>query len=302
VNVARIKARADELQRSRSWLAFPFAVIKKFGDDSSGNLAVLITYYVFFSIFPLLLALFSITGFVLAGHPSWIHKIQGGALRQFRDLPLIHGPVPRHGSVIVVVIGSVLALYSGLGVAKTAQTVWDTVYGVPKAAQPGFIPKNLRALRLVLVGGLGVIATTGLSGAVASGGAIGLHVSPALSVAGYAVTLVLNTLLFTVVFRWLTVRDVSFRQALPGAAMFAVSLVILQAVVPAFIAHKLSTAEAQYGVAGSVLVLLGWFYLQSQILLLAAQVNVVKQDRLWPRSLNEDPADNDQTCQADSGA
>ena len=42
----------------------------KFGEDSSGNLAVLITYYAFFSIFPLLLALSSVLGFVLAGHPE----------------------------------------------------------------------------------------------------------------------------------------------------------------------------------------------------------------------------------------
>jgi uncharacterized BrkB/YihY/UPF0761 family membrane protein len=34
-------------------------------------------------------------------------------------------------------------------------------------------------------------------------------------------------------------------------------------------------------------VLLSWFYLQSQVLLLAAQLNVVRQDRLWPRSLAE---------------
>jgi hypothetical protein len=34
-------------------------------------------------------------------------------------------------------------------------------------------------------------------------------------------------------------------------------------------------------------VLLSWFFLQSQVLLIAAQVNVVKQDRMWPRSITE---------------
>jgi uncharacterized BrkB/YihY/UPF0761 family membrane protein len=34
-----------------------------------------------------------------------------------------------------------------------------------------------------------------------------------------------------------------------------------------------------------VIVLLSWFFLQAQVLLLAVQVNVVKQDRKWPRSL-----------------
>jgi membrane protein len=300
VNVARIKDRVDQIQRGRRWLAFPYAVIKKFGEDSSGNLAVLITYYTFFSIFPLLLALFSIAGFLLHGHPAWQTKIENGALSNFRQLPLIKGPLPKHGSVWIVVLGSILALYSGLGVAKTAQNVWDTVYDVPKTEQPGFVPKNLRALRLVAVGGIGLIATTVVSGSIASAGAIGLHLGPWLSVLGYVVTLVLNTALFTVLFRWLTVRDVTFRQALPGATISAVALVVLQAVVPAFISHKLSSATAQYGQAGAVLVLLSWFFLQSQVLLFAAQVNVVKQDHLWPRSLNAEPDEEDPSGPATS--
>jgi membrane protein len=103
----------------------------------------------------------------------------------------------------------------------------------------------------------------------------------------------LNSLLFAVVFRWLTVRKVSFREMLPGAVLSAVGLGILQAVASAFIAHKLKGAKVTYGSFGTVIVLLSWFYLQSQVLLFAAQVNVVKQDKLWPRSLNEPPPDAD---------
>jgi YihY family inner membrane protein len=284
VRPAAIKARADEIQRGRRWLAFPYAVVKKFGEDSSSNLAVLITYYTFFSIFPLLLALSSILGFVLSGNPSWQRKIQDSAVHQF---PLIKGPLPQHGSVVIVVIGTLLALYSGLAVAKAGQTAWDIVYGVPKDDQPGFVPKNLRALRLVAVGGVGLIATTVVSSTVSSAGAIGVHIGPALSVLGIALTIALNTVLFAVIFRWLTVRSVGIRDVLPGAALSAVALAILQAVASAFIAHKLKGAKATYGAFGTVIVLLSWFFLQSQVLLLAAQVNVVRQDHLWPRSLNE---------------
>jgi membrane protein len=295
VTVAGWRDRIDEIQRGRRWLAFPYAVIKKFGEDQSGNLAVLITYYTFFSIFPLLLALYSVLGFVLHGHPSWQLKIENGALHNFSQFPLIKGPLPKHGSVLIVIFGSLLALYSGLGVAKTAQNVWDIVYRVPQHQRPGFVPKNLRALRLVIVGGLGLIGTTVVSGAVASGSALGLHLGHGISVLGIVAALVLNTLLFTVVFRWLTVREVTFRQVLPGALLSAVALGILQAVVSALISHKLKSATATYGSAGAVLVLLSWFYLQSQVLLLAAQVNVVKQDKLWPRSLHEPPKDDGHT-------
>jgi membrane protein len=225
-----------------------------------------------------------VLGFILHGHPSWQQRIETSTLHQ---LPLVKGPLPRHGSVIIVVLGTLLAVYSGLGVAKTAQTAWDIVYRVPKRDRPGFVPKTIRAARLVVIGGLGLIATTVVSGSVASGGGIGLHLGPGWSVLGIVVTLVLYTLLFTVIFRWLTVREVSFRQALPGAVISAVALEILQAVASAFISHKLKHTKATYGSFGAVIVLLSWFYLQSQVLLFAAQVNVVKQDRLWPRSLDE---------------
>jgi YihY family inner membrane protein len=284
LNLSQLKGRADEIQRGRRWLAFPYAVIKKFGEDSSGNLAVVITYYAFFSIFPLLLALSSILGFVLNGHPSWQSKIHDSALHQF---PLIKGPLPQHGSVLIVVIGTLLALYSGLAVAKAAENAWDTVYCVPKDQRPGFAPKNLRALRLVAVGGVGLIATTVVSSTVSSAGAIGVHIGPALSVLGIVLPLILNTVLFAVIFRWLTVRSVGLRDVLPGAALSAVALAILQAAASAFITHKLKGAKATYGSFGTVIVLLSWFYLQSQVLLLAAQVNVVRQDHLWPRSMTE---------------
>jgi uncharacterized BrkB/YihY/UPF0761 family membrane protein len=78
---------------------------------------------------------------------------------------------------------------------------------------------------------------------------------------------------------------------LPGAALSAVVLAALQSLTSAFISHKLQGAHATYGSFGTVIVLLSWFYLQSQVVLLAAQVNIVKQDHLWPRSLNEEPRD-----------
>jgi membrane protein len=289
VTLAELKARADEIQRGRSWLAFPYAVIKKYGEDSSGNLAVLLTYYMFFSIFPLLIALFSILGFVLHGHPSWQQKIQQDALDR---IPVHIGPVPIEGSTPVIAVGVLLAIYSGLGVGKTAQTVGDGVYRVPQSERPGFVSKNLRALRLVIVVGLGLVATTVLSSTIAAGSLFGLHLGLGVSVLSVIATFVLNTLLFTLVFRWTTVRTVTFRTVLPGAVMCAVALGVLQTFVSAYVAHQFKSATATYGALATVIVLLSWFYLQSQVLVISAQVNVVKQDRLWPRSLTEPPRED----------
>ncbi len=44
--------RADRFQRGRPVLAFGVAVWKKFADDRAGDLAALVAYYTFVSIFP----------------------------------------------------------------------------------------------------------------------------------------------------------------------------------------------------------------------------------------------------------
>ena len=284
--------RLDAWQRSRTWAAFPFAVVKKFGEDQAGNLAALIAYYAFFSVFPLLLAFATILGFVLHGHPEWQHTIENSA---FSQLPLISDktqPAPLTGNVAALVVGLSLALWSGLGVAKTAQTAFNTVYLVAHTDRPSFLKSTARALGLVTIGGIGLIVTTGLSSAVTSVHSIGgLHVGIGLRIVGTAIAIALNTGLFLLLFRWLTVRPVRWRDALPGAVLSAVVLQILQLAATAFIDHKLKGASSTYGKNfGTVVVMLSWFYLQAQVVLLAAEVNVVRQYKLWPRALTDPPA------------
>jgi membrane protein len=51
-----------------------------------------------------------------------------------------------------------------------------------------------------------------------------------------------------------------------------------------------SSARATYGSFATVIILLSWFYLQSQVMLFAAQVNVVRAYHLWPRALKDPPS------------
>src|SRR5580698_11075777 len=66
----RIFAWADRVQRRRGVLGFPYAVIKKYGDDDGGREAALMTYYGFLSIFPLLLLGVAVLSRILADNPE----------------------------------------------------------------------------------------------------------------------------------------------------------------------------------------------------------------------------------------
>lgn len=50
--------------------------------------------------------------------------------------------------------------------------------------------------------------------------------------------------------------------------------------------HVLKNASAAYGTFALVLGLLSWLYLAAQVVLLAAEGNVVAEKKLWPRSFS----------------
>src|SRR5580700_3718503 len=106
----------DRRQQQRPRIGFLAAVIKKFGDDQAGQLAALIAYYGFVSLFPLLLVLVTVLGFVLQGDPGEQQRILNGALGQF---PLIRDQLKLEsltGSSVGLAIGAVGSLLAGMGI------------------------------------------------------------------------------------------------------------------------------------------------------------------------------------------
>ena len=80
----------DRVQRRHRALALPVAVLKKFSDDQAGNLAAVMAYYAFFSLFPLLLVFTTVLGFVLADNPQ--------AQKDILDSTLDADPARRRGA------------------------------------------------------------------------------------------------------------------------------------------------------------------------------------------------------------
>jgi membrane protein len=278
---------ADRFQQRRPWLAFPFAVIKKFGDDRAGNLAALIAYYGFFSLFPLLLVLVSVLGIVLRNNPSLQQSILDSALK---DFPVIGTQISKNirgltGNGLVLTVGIVGTLWGGLGVVQAAQEAMNEVWDVPLKHRPNFIMKRVRSLLMLAVLGTITILSTVLSGFGTSTGAKGAL----LRIAGIAVSLLLNLVLYLLAFRILTVADVSWGDVFPGAVVAAVLWTALQSLGGYYVTHQVKNASEVYGTFAVVIGLLVWFSLGAQITLYAAEINAVRSLRLWPRSLRQQP-------------
>jgi YihY family inner membrane protein len=285
-DLKRVAAKVDDFQQRHRWAAFPFAVQKKFGDDQGGNLAALITYYGFLSLFPLLLVLVTVLEYVMHNHPGVRDSIVNSAVA---DFPIIGDQVRNnlgsvHGNGLGLVIGLVGLFWGGLGIANAAQDAMNRVWEVPMKARPGFLPRVARSVILIVTLGLGILVTTVLS-ALGGGGSFGAW----LSWGAIALGFVLNVALFAIAFRVLTSRDLSWGDVLPGAVVAAVGWEILQAIGGALVNHQLRGMNQTYGMFAIVIGLLAWIYLQARLVIYAAEVNVVRKERLWPRSLSAPP-------------
>jgi YihY family inner membrane protein len=274
--------RFDEFQQTKPALALPLGIVKKFGDDEGGSMVSLIAYRAFFSLFPLLLLMTTILGFVLAGNEDLRKEVVNSTLAQF---PIIGNQLKGGeltGSGIALAVGIVGSVLAGMGVVLETESSFNRCWGVPKAAEKGFVGSRLRAIvLLVVLGGMTVVST--VIGGLAAGGADFLGAGG--KVAGILVATVLNLFVFGAVFRLLTADTVETRALIPGVVVATIGWEVLQLIGGWYISHEVKNASAVYGTFALVIGLLAWIHLGATFVVLGAETNVVRARRLWPRSM-----------------
>ena len=229
----------DRIQRRHPVLGFPLAVVYKFFDDFGGYLCALLTYYGFLSLFPGLLLLSTVVGFVLQGQPEWQDRILDSALSEF---PIVGDELRTTGTLgggpVGLVVGGLAALYGGLGVGQALQYANNTAWMVPRNSRPNPFASRGRGLLLMLVAGMTIVLTTGLTTylqRLVSGG-----------YAGWAITIasiVLNTLVIALIFIIATTRPLSLADVLPGSVLAALAWQGMQAVGAVYVLSLIHISE-----------------------------------------------------------
>lgn len=283
----KLATALDHFQRRHPWAGFPIAVLYKFVDDQGTYLAAMITYYGFLSLFPLLLLFVSILGFALQDNPGLKHRVLESALTQFPAVgdDLANKVTTLHGSWLAIAVGVVGSLYGGLGVVQAVQNAMNKVWAVPRDDRPNVLKARLLSLLVLIVVGAGFLLTTVLSALATGAQSYGASLGGGARIVSTLAAAAINTVLFVIVFRVLTARDISFRQVRDGAIAAAVIWQLLQLIGSYYVGHKLRGANATYGVFGLVLGLLAWIYLEALTILICAEANAVRVNRMWPRNL-----------------
>jgi uncharacterized BrkB/YihY/UPF0761 family membrane protein len=208
----------DNWQRSHRVPAVGYGVIKKFGDDKANQYVVALGWYGFLAIYPLLLIIVTVFGFIGAAS---LGRQLVAALHQFpivgSEFNPAHGGRSLHGTVLGMVIGLIGLLYGAQGVTQTAQEAMVQVWNIPQLEVPGFLQRLVRSLAgLAIIGGT-FLVNAALATLVTGGGPnSALRVSVLIGMA------LVNIALYGAAFRSLTPSVIPSRALIPGAAVAAI--------------------------------------------------------------------------------
>jgi YihY family inner membrane protein len=278
--------RVDKAQQRHKASAFVFGVVKKYGDDNAGTLAASLAHSAFVSVFPLLLVLAAIVGLLASGDPSLRHDVLNAAAKQ---IPAIGDQLTgnlgriRHSSQLGLIVGVLGLIWGATGLAQAGLFTMEQIWNLPGPARLGYLQRLGRSLAFLGVLGSGVIVTTLLTALDTFG-----HHPGTIKVLADVLAVLVNVGFYFVSFRVLTPKGIPSRALVPGAVVGGAIWTLLQ-YAGTYLVHHYLHSYSVYGVFATVLALIAWLYLAVQLTVYSAEVNVVLERRLWPRSIMPPP-------------
>lgn len=281
--ISHLTKSFDTFQQKHAVLAFPVAVIKRYGDDKTGRQAALVTYYAFLALFPLLLVFITILGLVISNNPGLEAKIIGEVYKYFPALgDDLRGNVHTlKGSGVVLALEVLALLYGARGLAAMLQEAFNNVWHVENEFRPGFVGDNLRSFGMMASVGFGIVIGTVLSYVVGTFLNFGIIGTVLLTLLNFLIT----TGLFLIVFRLGTASRIGLQCLWPGAIIASIGVLIVQHFGTTIMAHELPKLTGTYGSFALALAMMFWIYLQSQIILYALEITAVRAQKDWPKKL-----------------
>lgn len=261
----------------------------KFNNDWVMNFASGLAFNVLTAIFPILIALIAIFGFVVGNlapgseqqlingiQSVFPQQIQAGNLLQpvFNSLNRNAGPL--------IIIAILTALFGGSRLFITMEGYFDVIF---HTRPRNVIKQNIMAFLMLLVF-IVMIPIMVFGGALPALVVSILKATPLNSIPGSGILFTLIGIVFGVFFAWVLFeaiyivvpnQHISFRNSWLGAVVAAVAIEIYLFLFPFYITHFMNTYT---GTAGFAVILLFFFYYFAVILLVGAEVNAFFAEKI----------------------
>lgn len=270
---------------------------KEWVEDKAPRLAAALSYYTAFSLPPLLVLLIGIAGLIYgadAVRDRMVDQIAGliGADPARLLGEAIVEAQQTTGTGGAVVIGFGVLLLGATGVFGQLQDALNTVWDVESQKVGGiwrFFRTRLLSLAAVL--GAGFLLLVSLAVSAAIGALVDMAsqiqaMAPFLVALDLVTSLLVITVLFALIFKYLPDVDIAWQDVWVGAAITALLFVAGKFGIGIYLGT--SDVGSAYGAAGSLIVILVWIYYSALILFYGAELTQAWAAHPNPPSVSAD--------------
>ena len=299
--VDRVRERLRTARARRPALDHAVRAYDRHSEVRGGQVAGAITYFGFLSFFPLLALGFSLVGYVSEWYPEAQNEITTAVESAF---PGLIGTGPNQININDIVdakagaglLGLLGLLYAGLGWVDALRDGLRRVFGTLDESLP-FLKKKLVDILVLLMLGAAALASIVVSSLATAAteyalGLVGLEehlvAVVVLKVLAVALALLVDTVMFAILFSRLPGANLTWRQVRSGALLAAVGFEILK-LLGTFLISK-TTENPLYATFGVIVGLLVWINFLSRVLIYAAAWTATQPYSLEPSAIGEDGA------------
>lgn len=255
-------------------------------NDNVPKLAAATAFFTAFSIAPLLVIVIGFTSIFLgkqAAQGQIVNEIGGligtGAA-QFIQFTIQSASLKGHG-VLATVLGFVFLIFGATGVFAEIQNDFDIIWHVkprPEKGVSSFIRARLLSFGMIFVLGFLLLVSLVVSASLVSFANYTRTLFPGaetlLNIANVLVSIVVVTILFALIFKYLPDVIIHWRDVWIGSLVTALLFTIGKFLIGLYLGS--SSITSSYGAAGSLVILLLWVYYSSQILYFGAEFTRVQ--------------------------
>jgi membrane protein len=273
---------------ARAGLSLLKQAFDEWNADNAPRLAAALSYYTAFSIAPLLIVVIAVAGLALgrdAVSNRLDEQISGLIGSQGADIIqeiVANASRPQEG-ILATVIGVVTLVLGAIGVFIQLKGALNAVWGVapaPGQPQQGIL-KTLRdhvvSFGMVLGIGFVLLVSLVISAVLASLSNFVNGLLPQTQfvsqIINFALSFVVITVLFALMFKFLPDTSISWRDVWVGAALTSLLFTIGRYLLGVYLGN--SGVTSIYGAAGSFVLILLWIYYSAQIFLYGAEFTQV---------------------------
>lgn len=267
---------------------------KQWSDDQASSYAAALAYYTIFSLGPLLIICVAVASVFIDKNVfqgQIIHQFGGmigpGGAEQIRTI--LENTNKPADDIKTMVIGIVVLVFGASGLFSQLQLGLNAIWHVKLKPDQGIfrvIKTRILSFSMVLVVAFFLLVTSVLSVLISAFSAYLTTFLPestvkVLLLLDFSLSLGVVTLLFAMIFKILPDVDVHWSNVWLGAFVTAVLFILGKTLLGVYFSK--SNIGGPFGAAGSLIIILVWFFYSAQILFLGAEFTKIYTTRKNPK-------------------